>query len=72
MKKVNVDCRFWDDFKNLDCVKVSREHAFLWINFAANMTATSNHGKMTLRYQPFDEKLYGSGKKGDFGNFQYF
>lgn len=44
-EKINVDCRFWDCFKNLDCVKVLRENAFLWIHFAANTTATSNHGK---------------------------
>lgn len=52
-------------------VKVSREHAFLWINFAANMTATSNHGKMTFRYKPLN-KLYGSRKKGDSGIFNNF
>lgn len=69
--KTNVDCRFWDGFKNLDCVKVLREHAFLWINFAANMTETSNHGKMTFKYKPLN-KLYGSRKKGDSGIFNNF
>lgn len=69
--KINVDCRFWDGFKNLDCVKVLREYVFLWINFVVNMIEILNYGKMIFRYKLLN-KLYGFRKKGDLGIFNNF